>query len=39
MTVWTMLTGDDLLQVEGGLMATGWDLLVFLAKNGAGPWL
>lgn len=39
MAAFTVLTSDELLQIEGGLMSTGWDLLVFLAKNGPGPWL
>lgn len=39
MAAFTVLTNDELMQIEGGLMSTGWDLLVFLAKNGPGPWL
>lgn len=38
MTTWISLTGDELLQIEGGVMG-GWDLLMLVIKNGPGPWL
>ena len=39
MAAFTVLTSDELLQIEGGLMASGWDLLKLVVKYGPGPWL